>query len=214
LCLGGVQPWAAFGGLWLVWWVGDAIGALVVAPVLLVWARIRHSRIEARRVIEAGALLLALTTVSLSVFAGSLGLRASRHPLHCAIFPFVGWAGLRFGQRGATAATLCASSVAIWSTLHGWGPFSVGTIGESLVLLQFFMAVVALTGLLLGAAITERDQAERRRAADYRRLEEGEKRLRLAVEAGRMRVWEWDIQTGQVRWSTNPANSRGVPGPE
>jgi signal transduction histidine kinase len=104
--------------------------------------------------------------------------------------------------------------VAIWSTLHGWGPFAVGTVGESLVLLQLFMAVVALTGLLLGAVIAERDQAERHRAADYRRLEVGEKRLRLALEAGRMRVWELDIETGEVRWSTNPANSQGAPGPK
>src|SRR5262245_14977688 len=38
LCLGGVQPWDQFGSLWALWWLGDASGALVVAPLLLTWA--------------------------------------------------------------------------------------------------------------------------------------------------------------------------------
>src|SRR5204863_5624936 len=44
LCAAGVQPWTRFSVLWLDWWLGDALGALIVAPVILtcrrhVWAR-------------------------------------------------------------------------------------------------------------------------------------------------------------------------------
>jgi integral membrane sensor domain MASE1 len=38
LCLGGVQPWTEVGSLWSVWWLGDAAGALVVTPAILVWS--------------------------------------------------------------------------------------------------------------------------------------------------------------------------------
>jgi signal transduction histidine kinase/ActR/RegA family two-component response regulator len=58
------------------------------------------------------------------------------------------------------------------------------------------MGVVSCTGLLLGAAIAERDAAERRRAADFRTLEVSEQRLRLALDTGRMSVWDWDVLPG------------------
>src|SRR5205823_8632036 len=86
-------------------------------------------------------------------------------PLHG--FPLVIWAALRFGQIGTTVLSFVVSGVAIWSTANGLGPFALATAHESLVMLQLFMAVVAGSGLLLGAAIAERDAAEARRAADY-----------------------------------------------
>lgn len=42
---------------------------------------------------------------------------------------------------------------------------------------------------------------ERKRTED--RLRESEARLRLALEAGRMGSWEWNIATNEVSWSTN-----------
>src|SRR5262249_23110483 len=42
LCLGGVKPWTAYPALWSVWWLGNALGDLVVAPLLLTWAGGRH----------------------------------------------------------------------------------------------------------------------------------------------------------------------------
>lgn len=101
------------------------------------------------------------------------------------------------------AVTFVAASIAIWGTIHGWGPFALKGSHQGLVLLQLFMAVVAVTGLLLGAAITERDRAERRAATDYEQLRASERRLRLALDAGRMGVWDWNIATGQVTWSEN-----------
>src|SRR5207247_2332251 len=121
------------------------------------------------------------------------------------------WAALRFGQIGTTAVTFIVSGVAIWSTANGFGPFAHGTVHESLVMLQLFMAVVAGSGLLLGAAITERDAAEARRAADYGALQVSEERQRLALEAGRLGVWDWNLGTGQVQWSENLEPIHGLP---
>jgi len=118
---------------------------------------------------------------------------------------------LRFGQIGTTVVSFVVSGVAIWSTANGLGPFALATAHESLVMLQLFMAVVAGSGLLLGAAIAERDAAEARRAADYGALQVSEERLRLALEAGRLGVWDWNVGTGQVQWSGNLEPIHGLP---
>jgi integral membrane sensor domain MASE1 len=72
LCLGGLRPWTAYPALWSVWWLGDAIGDVVVAPLLLTWAGWRRMPWRPRRVAEAAALLLGLVAVSLLVFAGPI----------------------------------------------------------------------------------------------------------------------------------------------
>ena len=51
--------------------------------------------------------------------------------------------------------------------MHGWGPYGVGEVGERLMLLQIFMGIVAGTGLLLGAAVSERDASARRRRIEH-----------------------------------------------
>ena len=203
LCLGGVQPWGASGTLWLTWWLGDALGAVVMGALLLVWTTMPARRPSPRGLAEAATLLAVLVVVSLVIFAGHLGMPATAYPLHYTVFPLLIWAALRFGQHGTTGVIFVASSLAIWSTVNSHGPFAMTTMHESLVLLQLFMAVVAVTGLLLGAAITERDAARRRAARDYASVQVSEERLRLALEAGRMGVWDWNFATGEVKWSEN-----------
>ncbi len=210
LCLGGAQPWSAVPSLWWTWWIGDALGDLVVAPLLLVLATSPPVKVRAPRRAEALVALAALFVVSVTVFEARFGTPSSGHPLHYTIFPFVIWGALRFGQRGTTIATFLASALTIWSTAHGSGPFAMQTLHESLLLLQLFMAVVAVTALLLGAAIAERDRAERRAAADYDLLQSSERRLRLALDAGHMGVWDWDVATGEVKWSENLEPMHGL----
>jgi PAS domain S-box-containing protein len=167
LCLGGVQPWAAYGPLWLVWWLGDATGDLVMAPLLLTRAAGRRGHRREGRPVEAAALAVTLVGVAMVVFGGFFARESTAHPLVYFIFPFVIWAALRFGQAGTAAVTFIASGIAIWGTVNGRGPFAKEGVSESLILLQFFMAVVAVTGLLLGAAIAETRRAGRRAAAQY-----------------------------------------------
>jgi PAS domain S-box-containing protein len=166
LCLGGVKPWTVYPALWSVWWLGDALGDLVVAPLLLIWAGWRHIPWRSQHVAEGGLLLLALVAMSLSVFAGPFAFWS--HPgVVYAVFPFVIWAALRFGQPATTLATAVASTIAIWGTAYGYGPFHAPTTHESLILLQLYMAVVATTGLVLAAVTTERARAERSLQQSY-----------------------------------------------
>src|SRR5690606_12658047 len=52
LTASGVQPRAAFTALWRDWWLGDAVGVLTLAPVLLTWLGPRTPRLTARQVAE------------------------------------------------------------------------------------------------------------------------------------------------------------------
>jgi signal transduction histidine kinase/integral membrane sensor domain MASE1/ActR/RegA family two-component response regulator len=176
LCLGGVQPWTAFGSLWWVWWLGDAMGALVMAPVLLTWAPLLYSPLTRgkiqegwppRRLVEALALVVGLVVTGAIVFTGRVTTDLGEASLAYSIFPFIIWAALRFGQQETTAVTLLASGLAVWSTVRGLGPFGTGGLHERLLLLQIFMAVVAVTALLLAAVLTERRREEQRTAALY-----------------------------------------------
>jgi integral membrane sensor domain MASE1 len=159
LCLRGVKPWAAYPALWGVWWLGGAMGDLVVAPLLLSWAGWRRTAWRPRRVAEGAALLLGLVAVSLLAFAGPAP-HFPFHPLAYTVFPFVIWAALRFGQPAAALLTFVASGLAIRGTVRGYGPFAVPTTHEGLILVQLFLGVVAVTTLVLGAVTIERERAK------------------------------------------------------
>ncbi len=153
LCLGGVQPWARFHDLWMLWWIGDAGGAMLAAPILLVWSTSRLRLTTPLQQAEAAALIASFLYASLAVFSTPPG--GFTYPL----FPFVVWAALRFGLHGATFVTFTASVLAIWGTMNGMGPFSRVPLEQGMVRLQTFMPVLGITGLLLAAALTERAAA-------------------------------------------------------
>src|SRR5205823_4470507 len=79
------------------------------------------------------------------------------------------WAAVRFGTTGATGATLLVSSVAVWTTVAGRGPFIRPELHQSLGVLQAFMSVVAVTFLVLGAMTAERRRTDRERAELFHR---------------------------------------------
>jgi PAS domain S-box-containing protein len=84
----------------------------------------------------------------------------------------------RFGGREAALVTFILSGIALWGTLHGFGPFAMGTQNNSLLLLDLFLAVLALMGLVLAAATTER----RRAAETFERVVESAPSAIVAVD--------------------------------
>jgi signal transduction histidine kinase/integral membrane sensor domain MASE1 len=166
LCAAGVQAWSSFWPLWSSWYLGDATGALVVGPAILTVARGVADR-TVRSWFETILIVGATLAVTLAVFGQWIGPASGHHPLEYVIFPFLVIAAVRQGQP-ATALVVCVSAgIAIANTAAGSGPFADGAPLESLVLLQVFMTIVAGTGLLLAAAITERQTSEHRRAAAH-----------------------------------------------
>ncbi len=164
--------------IWLTWWIGDLLGALVIAPILMVWASETTFKLDSRLRIEAGALIALLTLVTWYVFSNPPSASIYHQALIYLIFPFVIWAALRFGQRGAATAVILVSGIAIWGTVQGTGPFSLESKNDSLVLLQTFSAVVSLTALILAATTTERRRATealRQRAEELATLNDSSK---------------------------------------
>jgi PAS domain S-box-containing protein len=166
LCAAAVQPWARFWVLWADWWLGDALGALVVAPVILTTARAPGTW-SRREWIETCLLVVGTVATTQVVFGEVLGPAIGHHPLEYIVFLFVIGAAVRLGHPATALVVLTASGVTIWNTVRGAGPFAGSEVHQSLILLQVFMGVLAGAGLLLAAAIAERKTSERRRAAAY-----------------------------------------------
>ncbi len=152
LCLGGLQGWHVFPKLWLLWWTGDAVGAITVAPFLLAWANALRNSWSADKLAEGAVLLIGLLIALIGIFVEPTATGQVGPAFIYVVFPFVIWAALRFGQQGTSLITLIASGIAIWATLHNIGPFKVDSLDASLMLLQSFMAIVATTGLCLSAS--------------------------------------------------------------
>ena len=167
LCTGGAHPWDAFSSLWFVWWLGDAMGAILVMPLILTWAIPPRIPRPTSRLVELIVLLALVSATSLVVFAGLFPQVTTDRPLPYAIFPFMIWAALRFGQTTSATATALVAAIAIYGAVQGSGPFSRGSPHESLILLHAFLGALTITALLLCAANAERNVAERRRAIDY-----------------------------------------------
>jgi PAS domain S-box-containing protein len=161
LCLGGASSWSNFGSLWLTWWLGDGVSALVVAPLLLNFAEFRSQFWSINRWAEAALLFISLAFVARIVFGRLFHPAYPNYPLAHLVIPFLLWAAFRFGTGGAAAATTVLSAISTWGTTRGFGPFVEADRNESLVLLQVFIAAVAITALVVAAIVTEHHTAER-----------------------------------------------------
>jgi diguanylate cyclase (GGDEF)-like protein len=160
LSVAGFASWAEYGRVWSTWWLGDAVGVLVVAPVMLLWNADPEVRWNKGQTVEAVAVLVALLVVALAVFDG-LGASAMRHyPLEFLCIPLLVWTALRFGQREAATAIVVLSAIALVATLRGFGPFGRDSRNESLLLLQAFLGVTAVMSMALGAVVSERRDVE------------------------------------------------------
>jgi signal transduction histidine kinase len=155
---------------WRTWWLGDFSGGIVVLPLMLAWAR---DPIAAwRRMWRWEGALLIATVAALGVLAVS-----TDEPVTYIIFPSLIWAAFRFGPQGATLATAIAAGVAIGVTANDVGPFSSQQIDHQTLSTQAYIAVAALTTLLLSAIVSEREEtlhalAEAERHEGERALEE------------------------------------------
>ncbi len=180
-------PIEAFGSIWITWWIGDLLGALVVAPFLLVWSQAKFNLGTRQKILEAALVFSLLGIVTWYVFIYQTSTSIYHQALLYLIFPVVIWAAIRFGQRGGTTAVIMVSGIAIWATVAGLGPFSLHSKNDNLILLQTFLGVVSLTSLILAAATMERIRAAhslQRRADDLATLNESSRRFLDARNPG------------------------------
>jgi len=158
LLLTHVRAWSGFGTAWEVWWFGDAMGVLIITPMFLVTSRGLIRSFKTSGITEPLVLLFGLLATCLAIF-GFRGLAFKDDVLAFLAFPFVIWAAIRFRAFGAAFAALLIAALSVWGTAHGNGPFTKHNPLHDAALLQIFIAVTALTGLILGALIAERAEA-------------------------------------------------------
>ncbi len=160
LALAGFADWTNYGAIWLTWWLGDTTGDLLIAPLIILWSLASKRRWNGREAVEVGILLLLLFVLSEAVFGGWLTISARNYPIAFICGPIVIWTAFRFAQRETATGIFILSAIAIWGTLHGFGPFVGETENQSLLTLQSWTAVLTITAMALSAGMAERRRAE------------------------------------------------------
>ena len=153
LALSGQIAVGTFWSTWVAWWVGDAMGVILFAPLVLTLASIPPARSPAATRLPEALLCLVITS------GVSVVLCASALPIQYLVFPLVAWATLRFRQQGAALAVVIVAAASISTTVAGLGPQSELSVTTRLIGLDLFNVAVALAALIIAAATEERTRA-------------------------------------------------------
>jgi hypothetical protein len=169
LCYSRQVPWGELFPNILTWWVPNAMGTLVVTPLILAWSSPDTMFWRRNRAVEAICCALGLFIGTQLSFNSWFVYGVQNYPLAYLPYPFLVWAALRFGQRGGTTGTFLVAGLSIYQLLHRQGPFWTGNEQTSLMLVGCYVGAVAVGNLLLAAAAAERETALRATAASERR---------------------------------------------
>ena len=184
------------GNYWIGWRVSlfsEAIAFLTLTPAILGWASIGPAWAQKSRAyfLEAAALIVTLVLVGYFTFIAPEN--STTPALLYSLVPLLLWSALRFGSTGVSTSMIVIACLSIRGAEHGRGPF-VGSGGlDSVMSLQLFLLLAAAPFMVLAALVEEHQRA----AQDLR---EDEERIRLAMAAGKMMGWEWDIKSGRNPW--------------
>ncbi|HEY9700881.1 MAG TPA: MASE1 domain-containing protein, partial [Allocoleopsis sp.] len=146
---------------------GVILSILVITPLLLIWINPPKEKQPLPRswVVELLLMIFLIAVISKVSFAQG-------YPIEYTLLPILVWSAFRFRLQETTILTLLISTLAIWGTVFGSGAFKRDSVMESLLLLQSFIAVFALTTLALSAAIRENWLSEFRLKEANEHLEE------------------------------------------
>jgi signal transduction histidine kinase len=137
---------------WLRFWVGDAVGVLVTAPLLLVVSDAQGRRSVMNLAGRAEAYLqIALVAATLWLIFEGLGSDPSQH-FYLLFLPLI-WIAVRSGMAGAIVAIVIVQLGVVLGIHHHSGP----TL--PIIELQALVAALTLTGLYLGVMVDERERA-------------------------------------------------------
>jgi PAS domain S-box-containing protein len=212
LSVAGFAAWANFTPIWVTWWLGDAAGALVVTPVIVLWAQSDWRAFNFRELRAMAAVLASAVAVGLVAFSPLVPRSEYTSPLgFLAILPLV-WAALRCGPRDTATVALILTGFSIWATIEHAGPFGDIGLNASFMLLLTFMISVSVPSLALSADVAVRQRTENRLLRTQAELDLRVKERTAALadanihltEAQRLAnlgSWSWDVVQNTVSWS-------------
>ncbi len=197
---------------WLIWYLSDALGGLLVTPLLLSWLRDGQLPLGRRRALELTVTLGALMAATHAIFVNPApeGILLS---LPYSTLPLVLWTALRFGPRGASAASVAVGAIAVGYSTLGLGPFgeNIPSPQERMLAVQSYTAVTGMSALTLAAVVCERKRFERAQrllaeagavlseSLDWRRTLPRLARLIVPEMASGFAVWLTDADGGIQR---------------
>ena len=192
---------ADLGSVWMTWWLGDLASALVIAPVIVLWATSRFRSFDRSDLLGTALVCGAGSAVGILAFSPLVVPISGRDSLGFLMVLPLMWAALRGNQRDIATVSLFPSCFAVWGTLFGHGPFARPDLNQSFLLLVAFMISAAVPSLALSAGISERRRAEGA-------LRDSEARLRtLTDRLPNAAVYQMIDDAGRRRYSYA---SRGV----
>jgi len=156
LVLGGVADAGASGTILLTWWLGDLTGMLIVTPLIVsLWEARHRAKLALRPKLLALLQLLAAGVLAWAVFGWYA--HAPRLLVYL-VFPCLAFAAFRYSQVAVTSTATVWAVIAVRFTIVRTGPFAVGPLNDALIMLDSFVALVGLTGLVLSADVRERTE--------------------------------------------------------
>ena len=180
------------GSYWEIWrvrFLSNSLATLTLVPVILMWVRedpnVARS-VPLLRYLELVALVTGLFIVGILAFSSPRNVAEQTPSLLYWPLPFLLWATVRFGPRGACTCLLIVMFLSILGAARGTGPFVAGTSLHNALSIQWFLIVVSIPLMVLAAVIEERRRAEQS-------ARENEERLTLALNAAQMDAWDWSI---------------------
>lgn len=162
---------------WRTWWIGDAVGALVLTPCILRlitdWRRI--GAVPARawlEVVAFGLILIAVTEIVFSAPPTSLA-------MPFLVFPVLLWGSLRMGPIGVGAGLCVVVVLTAHDTATGQGPFAAEhlSLGDRLIGLQIYVGVMAVSFHALSVLWEERSRTAAALKAAHSGLEARYRRI-------------------------------------
>ena len=219
LLVSGAIDGSEFLGAWSVWWAGDAMGVLVVAPFLLTLTTIReHPLPRGGKVVEAIGLAAVLIGILSFVVVTDL-------PILFLLVPGPGLGGVAVPAAGCGPGG--APDLPVRHVGRGGGPRPLRGANalRRMLTLQAFNVSVAFTSFFFAAVVSERARARLELEAAAAALEErvrqrttevttANDRLAEAQELAHLGSWDWDVATGDVHWSREMYRIYGIPSDE
>ncbi|WP_246707192.1 PAS domain-containing protein [Mesorhizobium sp. NZP2077] len=175
-----------FTGAWPLWWIGDATGVLIVAPLALVvfqnWRRGTHlSAARWAEVCVLGLIFLGIAALSLSGYL----------PFAYIIMPPLLWAAVRFEFKGAAVALTLLALITAFFTVFGAGEFAGGpdALKHKQIMLQLFLGISAFSALIVAAISRQHQVALLTLHQSVEALRDRERELSQLVDMVPSHVW-------------------------
>jgi two-component system, LuxR family, sensor kinase FixL len=182
--------------LWRMRFSSNVLAEITIVPLIVMWGTDGLSsfhKLSPWRWLETVGLAFGLLLVSVGAF--SWNQPGSNTPaLLYAPLPMLLWAAVRFGPKGLNISLILVTFLAIWSAIHGRGPFVAYSSEQNALSIQLFLILISMALMFLAAVIRELGRAQET-------ARQNEDRLTLALSAAQMGTWDWHIRNGRTNWS-------------